>query len=97
MTAKQTAGRIALALSLMCTGTAFAAGADSAEWMPLSQVMTMKMKDKKKDEMVSKKEYMDMMSMAWDMNAKKMGVKGEKMTTEQFQQFQKYLMAGAGG
>ena len=97
MTAKQTAGRIALALSLMCTGTAFAAGAEGSEYYKLSDVVSMKMMDKNKDGMVSKKEYMGMMEMAWDMNDKKMGVKGDMMTGEQFTQFQKYLMAGAGG
>jgi hypothetical protein len=44
--------------------------------------------------MVSKKEYMDMMSMAWDMNAKKMGVKGDKMTDAQFKEILMYLKAG---
>jgi hypothetical protein len=47
--------------------------------------------------MVSKTEYMDMMTKAWEMNAAKMGVKGDKMTSEQYKQFQHYLQAGAGG
>jgi hypothetical protein len=34
------------------------------------------------------------MSMAWDMNAKKMGVKGDKMKTEDFTQLMQYLKAG---
>jgi hypothetical protein len=50
--------------------------------------------DKNKDGMVSKKEYMDMMAKAWDMNAAKMGVKGDKMTTDQFNQLLQYLKAG---
>jgi hypothetical protein len=37
---------------------------------------------------------MDMMSMAWDMNAKKMAVKGDKMTTDQFKEVLMYLKAG---
>lgn len=97
MTAKQTAGCIALALSLMSAGTAFAAGADGPQWEPFAQIMAMKMIDKDHDGMVSRKEYMDMMTKAWDMNAKKMGVTGDKMTPEQFKQFQNYLQAGAGG
>jgi hypothetical protein len=97
MTAKKTAGRIALALSLMSAGAAFAAGADGPQWQPFSEIMAMKMMDKDHDGMVSKKEYVDMMSMAWEMNAKKMGVKDDKMTPEQFNQFQQYLKAGAGG
>jgi hypothetical protein len=97
MNAKKTAGCIALALSLMSAGTAFAAGADGPEWMQFSQIMAMKMMDKDKDGMVSKTEYMDMMTKAWEMNAAKMGVKGDKMTSEQYKQFQHYLQAGAGG
>jgi hypothetical protein len=37
---------------------------------------------------------MDMMSLAWDMNAKKMGVKGDKMTADEFKQVLQYLKAG---
>ena len=97
MNAKQSAGCIALALSLMSAGSALAAGADGPEWQPFSTVMAMKMMDKNQDGMVSKQEYLDMMSMAWDMNAKKMGVKDDKMTSEQFKQFNRYFTAGAGG
>ena len=97
MTAKKMAGRIALAVSLIATGPAFAAGADGNDWQKFLQLTAMKAIDKDSDGMVSRKEYMDMMAKAWDMNAGKMGVKGDKMTPEQFKQFQAYFMAGAGG
>ena len=83
---------IVTAALLGVSSTVFAAGED-----PLYPLFQMEMMDKNKDGMVSKKEYMGMMEMAWDMNAKKMGVKCDMMTGEQFTQFQKYLMAGAGG
>jgi hypothetical protein len=34
------------------------------------------------------------MSMAWDMNARKMGVKGEAMTIDQFREILMYMKAG---
>ena len=94
MKIQQTAGRLALAASLLCAGSAFAAGPANAEYYPFAEIMAMKMMDKNKDGMVSKKEYMDMMSKAWDMNAQKMGVKGEKMTQQQFNEVLLYLKAG---
>ena len=74
--------------------SAFAAGPTSAEYYPFTEIMSMKMIDKNKDGMVSKKEFMDMMTMAWDMNAKKMGVKGDMMTDAQFKEILMYLKAG---
>ena len=97
MTAKKMAGCFALAVSLMSAAPAFAAGADGNDWQNFLQLTAMKAIDKNSDGMVSKKEYMDMMAKAWDMNAGKMGAKGDRMTPEQFKQFQAYFMAGAGG
>ena len=79
------------------SGVAFAAGADGPEWMPYAQLMAMKAIDKDHDGMVSKQEYMDMVTKAWEMNAAKMGVKGDKMSADQFKQFRRYIEAGAGG
>jgi hypothetical protein len=93
MNIQQTAARLALAASVLCAGSAFAAGPTNAEYYPFAEIMSMKMMDKNKNGMVSKKEYMDMMSMAWDMNAKKMGVKGD-MTQAQFNEVLQYLKAG---
>jgi hypothetical protein len=92
MQLKKIATTLAAATLLCAAGTAAAAG--SSEYYPFAEIMSMKMIDKNKDGMVSKKEFMDMMSMAWDMNAKKMGVKGDKMKTEDFTQLMQYLKAG---
>ena len=86
--------RIAAALALASAFVGGAAFADSNEYYPFAEIMSMKMMDKNKDGMVSKKEFMDMMGMAWDMNAKKMGVKGDKMTPDQFKDILTYLKAG---
>jgi hypothetical protein len=85
---------LAAAAALLAAGTAFAQAPATAEYYPFAEIMSMKMMDKNKDGMVSKKEFMDMMSMAWDMNAKKAGVKGDKMTPEQFDMVLQYLKAG---
>ena len=94
MKIQQTAGRLALAASILFAGSAFAAGPTNAEYYPFAEIMSMHMMDKNKDGMVSKKEFMDMMSMAWDMNAKKMGVKGDNMSADDFKQVLMYLKAG---
>lgn len=87
------ASTLAAATLLCAAGSAFAAGTVS-EFYPFADIMAMKMMDKNKDGMVSKKEFMDMMSMAWDMNAKKMNVKGDKMTKPEFDQVLQYLKLG---
>ncbi|WP_372524802.1 EF-hand domain-containing protein [Piscinibacter sp.] len=68
------------------SSTVFAAGED-----PLYPLFQMEMMDKNKDGMVSKKEFMDMMSKAWDMKAKEMKVKGSNMTAEQIKELEKVL------
>ena len=93
MKLKTIATTFAAATLLCAAGSALAAGTVGENYT-FSEIMSMKMMDKNKDGMVSKKEFMDMMSMAWDMNAKKMGVKGDKMTPEQFDQVLQYLKAG---
>lgn len=94
MKLKQITASLALACTVLASGTAFAAGPTNAEYFPFAEIMSMKMMDKNKDGMVSRKEFMDMMGMAWDMNAKKMSVKGEKMTDGQFKEVLMYLKAG---
>jgi hypothetical protein len=94
MKLQQLAGTFTVAATLLAAGTAFAAGPSTAEYYPFQEIMSMKMIDKNKDGMVSKKEFMDMMSMSWDMNAKKMGAKGDMMTPDQFKEILMYLKAG---
>ena len=79
------------ATTLMTVAGAQATGEANIEFHPFKEVMSMKMMDKNKDGMVSRKEFLDMMGMAWDMNAKKMGVKGGMMTTDQFKDMLTYM------
>ena len=94
MSLNKIAGRLAVAAALLGASAAFAqAGPTNAEYYPLAHIVSMKMMDKNKDGMVSRQEFLDMMAMAWDMNARKMGVKGD-MTGAQFQEILMYLKAG---
>ena len=95
MKLKQSTASFAIAACVLASGAAFAQTQTNGEVYPFSEIMSMKMIDKNKDGMVSKKEFMDMMSMAWDMNAKKMGVKNEMMTGDQFKDVLMYLKAGS--
>ena len=94
MNVKHIACGALLAASTLISGTAFAQAPANAEFYPFAEIMAMKMIDKNKDGMVSRKEFLDMMAMTWDMNAKKMGVKGEAMTRDQFGEILMYLKAG---
>ena len=94
MSIRKTAAGLVLALTALGSSSAFAAGPTNAEFYPFAEIMSMKMMDKNKDGMVSKKEFMDMMTMAWEMNAKKMGVKGDMMSDAQFKEVLMYLKAG---
>jgi EF hand domain-containing protein len=94
MKPNQAVAAITFAATLLAAGAAFAAGPTSAEYYPFQEIMSMKMIDKNKDGMVSKKEFLDMMNMAWDMNAKKMGAQGNAMTADQFKEILMYLKAG---
>jgi hypothetical protein len=90
MKAKYIASLAISAAALCGTGTALAAG-EAGDFYMFNDIMGMKMMDKNKDGMVSKKEFMDMMNKAWDMNAKKMNVKGDKMTADQFKDLLNYM------
>ena len=94
MSIHKTAAGLVLAFSALAAGNAFAAGPTNAEFYPFAEIMAMKMMDKNKDGMVSRKEFLDMMAMSWDMNAKKMGIKGDMMTPAQFNEVLMYLKAG---
>jgi hypothetical protein len=95
MKLKQIATVAALSAVMFTGGAAFSQNSQVGEFYPFAEIMSMKMMDKNKDGMVSKKEFMDMMSMAWDMNAKKMKVKGDKMTFDDFKEILMYLKAGS--
>jgi hypothetical protein len=81
----------ALALGLTATATMAETTAD----MSFDGMVATPRIDKNKDGMVSKKEFLDMMSAVWDEKAKKMSIKSDRMSAEDFRQILMYLKAGS--
>jgi len=94
MTFRKIAAVAAFATLTLAGGNALAAGPTNSEYYPFAEIMSMKMVDKNKDGMVSRKEFLDMMAMAWDMNATKMGATKGMMTPDQLREILMYLKAG---
>jgi hypothetical protein len=87
-----------LATTIALTAFGTAARADSLDDASFSGMFILDridgMKDGKKDGMVSKAEYLAMMAKIWDMKAKEMNLKGDKMSSEEFKQLTKWLSRG---
>lgn len=85
-------------LAIVSLAAAFAlplaARAESIEDMSFDGIMKMKMIDTNKNNMVSKKEFLDMMGKMWDAKMKKMGVTGNAVTEAQMKEILMYLRAG---
>jgi hypothetical protein len=79
---------LALALSLAAWGApAFAEpGGDI-----YTRLHDMKMMDRNKDSMISKQEFLAMVSKLWDMKAEEMKVKSGKLDPEQLRELEKVL------
>jgi hypothetical protein len=84
-----------LAASLMLGLTALPAMAETEADMSFDGLTKMERMDKNKDGMVSKKEFLDMMSTMWDDKAKKMKLKDGMMSGADFKQILMYLKAGS--
>ena len=70
---------------------AFAGGAAFADGDIYSRLFEMKQMDRNKDGMVSKDEFLAMVSKLWDMHTLEIKVKGGKMTPEQIKELEKVL------
>lgn len=87
---------IAILSTAIALGTlGHAARAESNDDMSFSGMFKMDRIDKNKDKMVSRAEFLEMMGKVFDMKAKEMKVKGDKMSAEDFQQVLMYLKAGS--
>lgn len=53
------------------------------------------MRDADSDGTVSKQESLNTMSKVWDARTKKMGIQGDRIKSAEFDEFAKYLRAGA--
>jgi hypothetical protein len=71
------------------------ARAETMEDMRFGDIATVKMMDKNKDGMVTRAEFLDMMGKLYDMKAKQMKSKAGVMSSIEFDEFVKYLRAGA--
>jgi long-subunit fatty acid transport protein len=92
MHAKQLIAIAAAALALGAFGTA--AHAQMANDFSFSGMWKMDYIDKDKDSMVSKAEFMALMTKAWEMKAKEMKIKQDKMTAEEFKKFRDSFFPG---
>lgn len=86
---------LSLATATLLLGGATLARAETMDDMRFGDLMTTKMMDKDHDGMISRAEFLDMMGKMWDAKAKKMGVKGNKMTLAEFDEILKYMKAGS--
>ena len=91
--------KITRSLALAVTTIALLAGttAARAETMDdnsFSGMFKMAMMDADKDGMVSKAEFLAMMGKVWDMKAKEMAVKGDKMSGDEMKKLVTWLSRG---
>jgi hypothetical protein len=78
----------AMALTLLVAAAGgFNSAAYAQSFGDVRSMFTMEQMDKNKDGMVSKQEFMDAMSKAWDMKAKEMKAKDGMMTMPQVNDF----------
>lgn len=93
MHAKRLIALLSTAIALGALGTA--ARAETQDDMSFSGMFKMDRIDRNKDGMVSKAEFLETMGKVWDMKAKEMKVKGERMNGEDYKQVLMYLKAGS--
>jgi hypothetical protein len=84
-----------LCAALGASGGSMAQGA--IDWQMYQDMQKWGAMDQNKDGMVSKTEFMAMMGKSFEMAAKKMGAKGEKMTEAQFKEFMDGAFGRKGG
>jgi Ca2+-binding EF-hand superfamily protein len=86
---------IAIAAAVLAIGTfGNTAHAQTPNDASFSGMWKMDYIDKDKDGMVSKAEFLAMMTKAWEMKAKDMKVKQDKMTAEEFKKFRESFSPG---
>jgi tartrate dehydratase beta subunit/fumarate hydratase class I family protein len=86
---------ITVAAAAMLAGAGTAAMAQTQEDMSFGGMTKAARMDTDKDGMVSKAEFLAMMGKVWDMKAKEMKAKGDKLSMADFQQILMYMKAGS--
>ena len=92
MQARRTITLIAASLALAAFGTT--ARAETQDDNSFSGMFVLTKMDTNKDGMVSKAEFLAMMGKVWDMKAKEMAVKSDKMSAEEVQKMTVWLSRG---
>jgi hypothetical protein len=92
MQARQLIAIASTAFALCAFGTA--AHAQMPNDFSFTGMWKMDYVDKDKDGMVSKAEFVALMTKAWDMKSKEMKVKQDKMTAEEFKKFRESFTPG---
>jgi hypothetical protein len=93
MNSKQVIAIVSTALALGAFGNAAHAD-NTANDSSFSGMWKMDYIDKDKDGMVSKAEFIQLMGKMWDMKAKEMKIKEDKMKAEDFKKFRDTLLLG---
>jgi Ca2+-binding EF-hand superfamily protein len=94
MNSKSIVALVATALALGVLGTPAYADNNNANDASFTGMWKMDYLDKNKDGMVSKTEFVQMMTKMWDMKAKEMKIQADKMTAEEFKKFRESFSAG---
>jgi hypothetical protein len=92
MKIQRTLALAATTLALLAAGTA--ARAETMDDNSFSGMFTLAHMDTNKDGMVSKAEFLATMGKVWDMKAKEMAVKGDKMGTDEMKKMVEWLSRG---
>jgi len=92
MQVRRTLTLVATSLALLSIGTA--ARAETQDDNSFSGMFILSKMDTNKDGMVSKAEFLAMMGKVWDMKAKEMQVKGDKMNAEDVKKLSGFLSRG---
>jgi len=92
MKIQRTLALAATTFALLAAGTA--ARAETMDDNSFSGMFTLAHMDTNKDGMVSKAEFLAMMGKVWDMKAKEMAIKGDKMGTDEMKKMVEWLSRG---
>ena len=94
MKAKHLIAIVTTAIAFGAFGTVARADGTNQNDSSFSGMWKMDYIDKNKDGMVSKTEFMEMMTKAWEMKAKEMKIKNDMMSAEEFKKFKSAFLPG---
>ena len=84
----------AATVGLALAGPGTAALAETLDDMSFSGMTEIGRMDRDRDGMISRQEFLETMGKVWDMHARKMKLRGDRMTPQDFLMIMQYLKAG---